>query len=113
MLHVPKTHDKDIERSQEIWEERRILQQERETEYAKAIHECKNRVQKTQRGPMLEQLSDQVRGWLYEYKEQTGKIPEYTGSERSASRMIFSRQGNPSNNCSFPLYGHISFLNRN
>lgn len=41
----------------------------------------------------MEQLSDQVRGWLHEYKAQTGRIPEYTGSERSASRLLLSRQG--------------------
>lgn len=112
MLPHPKTHDKDIEQAAEIWEERRILQQEREIEYIKAIEQCKNRVQKTQRGPMLEQLSDQVRGWLYEYKEQTGKIPEYTGSERSASRLIFSRQGNASKKLLiFSVY--ILYLNRN
>lgn len=93
MLPPPYVHSTEIENAEIVWENRRKLQEVREKEYMLAIEEFKAKIQKTQRGPMLEQLSDQVRGWLYEYKTQTGKIPEYTGSERSASRLMLSRQG--------------------
>lgn len=78
-------------------------------EYEVEVKTVRKRIEKTQRyflifflvffvycfirGPVMEQLSDQVRGWLHEYKAQTGRIPEYTGSERSASRLLLSRQG--------------------
>ncbi|GLV40805.1 uncharacterized protein CBL_13692 [Carabus blaptoides fortunei] len=92
MLPPLKVQNKDIENSEKIWLERRQMQDKRQKDYEEAIENCKVKLQKTQRGPMLEQLSDQVRGWLYEYREHTGKIPEYTGSERSASRLMLSRQ---------------------
>lgn len=93
MLPPPKVQNKEIENAEKIWHERKEMQDKRQKVYEEAIENCKVKLQKTQRGPMLEQLSDQVRGWLYEYREHTGKIPEYTGSERSASRLMLSRQG--------------------
>lgn len=93
MLPPPFKESEEIKRSVEIWEERKRMQESREREYEEAVEKCKGKLQETQRGPMVEQLGDQVRGWLHEYKEQTGKIPEYTGSERSASRLLMSRQG--------------------
>lgn len=96
MLPPPYKKSEEIETCQKIFEQRQELQDVRQTEYEKSTEEIKEKLQKTQRGPLLEQLGDQVRGWLHEYKEQTGKIPEYTGSERSASRMLMSRQGTDS-----------------
>lgn len=93
MLPPPQKQCEEIKNADEIWENRRERQQVAKEDYEKAVEECKEKLEKTQRGPMLEQLGDQVRGWLYEYREQTGKIPEYTGSERSASRLMMSRQG--------------------
>lgn len=94
MIPPPKKKNEELERDLQNQERRRELQIVRQKEYEREIKKTRNHLEKNQRGPVLEQLSDQVRGWLHEYKAQTGKIPEYTGSERSTSRLMLSRQGN-------------------
>ncbi|XP_066140976.1 IQ and AAA domain-containing protein 1-like [Euwallacea fornicatus] len=96
MIPSPKKKNEEIEKDLQNKERRRQLQKERQKVYDLEIKNIRRNLEKTQRGPVLEQLSDQVRGWLHEYKAQTGKIPEYTGSERSASRLMLSRQGTES-----------------
>lgn len=93
MIPPPKTKSIEIEKDLENRRNREKLQEDRRLEYEKAVTDCREKLEKTQRGTVLEQLSDQIRTWLQEYKTQTGKIPEYTGSERSASRLMLSRQG--------------------
>lgn len=93
MIPPPKSQSSEIITDLETKEYRRRLQKERQLQYEEEVTKCRDSLEKHQRGTVLEQLSDQVRGWLHEYKAQTGKIPEYTGSERAASRLLFSRQG--------------------
>ncbi|XP_008200287.2 dynein regulatory complex protein 11 [Tribolium castaneum] len=96
MIPPPKTQSAEVLKDLEIKAYRRSLQEKRQLEYENDVKKCREHMEKYQRGVVLEQLSDQVRGWLHEYKAQTGKIPEYTGSERAASRLLFSRQGTDS-----------------
>ncbi|XP_030757322.1 IQ and AAA domain-containing protein 1-like [Sitophilus oryzae] len=96
MIPPPKKKNEELIKDQQNQEKRRQLQKVRQKEYEEDVTKIRSYLEKTQRGPVLEQLSDQVRGWLHEYKAQTGKIPEYTGSERSASRLLLSRQGTES-----------------
>lgn len=93
MVPPPKTQNPDILKDLEIKDYRRKLQEQRQTEYDNYVENCRKNLEKHQKDSVLEQLTDQVRGWLHEYKTQTGKIPEITGSERAASRMMMSRQG--------------------
>lgn len=81
------------QRALENAERRRRLQDERWRVYEGAVKDCRDRLERYERGSMIEQLSDQVRDWLREYRATTGKIPEYTGSERTGSRLMLSRQG--------------------
>lgn len=94
MIPQPSIHSVEKEKALENEERRRRLQEERWKEYEEAVKNCRERLEKYERGAVLEQLSDQVRGWMHEYKMTTGKIPEYTGSERTGSRLMLSRQGN-------------------
>lgn len=94
MIPPPKTRSEEIEKDLENRKYREKLQEERQLEYEKAVTDCREKLEKSHRGAVLEQLGDQIRSWLHDYKMQTGKIPEYTGSERSASRLMLSRQGN-------------------
>ncbi|CAH1132986.1 unnamed protein product [Ceutorhynchus assimilis] len=96
MIAAPKKKNEHLEKDLENQEKRRRLQKQRQQQYSLEIKQIRNNLEKNQRGFVLEQLSDQVRGWLHEYKAQTGKIPEYTGSERTASRLMLSRQGTES-----------------
>lgn len=93
MIPPVKTQSEDLAKAVEIEEMRRELQEKRQLEFEEAIKSCRERLEKYEKGAVLEQLSDQVRGWLNEYRTQTGKIPEYTGSERTTSRLMQSRQG--------------------
>lgn len=93
MIPPPKEQSEEVTRALEVKEMRRRLQQKRQKKYEQAVKFCRERLEKYEREAVLEQLSDQVRGWLLEYKTQTGKIPEYTGSERASSRLMLSRQG--------------------
>lgn len=97
MIPHTKTDSEDIAREMDIRDKRRVLQEIRQIEYETAVKECREHLEKHQRGIILEQLSDQVRSWMSEYFAQTGKIPEYTGgSERTSSRLMLSRQGTDS-----------------
>nr|CAH7712986.1 unnamed protein product [Callosobruchus chinensis] len=93
MIPPPKSKSKEVEKDKENKERRRKLQEQRQIEYCEEVKRCKEYLEKNQREVVLEQLSDQVRNWLNEYKAQTGKIPEYTGEDRSPSRLLLSRQG--------------------
>lgn len=93
MIPPPKTKSLEIEKDVQNRKRREKLQEERQIEYEETTRNCREYLEKHQRAPVLEQLSDQVRTWIQEYKTQTGKIPEYTGEERSASRLMLSRQG--------------------
>lgn len=93
MIPPPKTKSLEIEKDVQNRKRREKLQEDRQIEYEVTTRNCREYLEKHQRAPVLEQLSDQVRTWIQEYKTQTGKIPEYTGEERSASRLMLSRQG--------------------
>ncbi|XP_018335988.1 dynein regulatory complex protein 11 [Agrilus planipennis] len=96
MVPQPKPDRTEINKALEIEEYRRKLLELRQKEYEHEIREIMMDLEKTQRGNVLEQLNDQVRNWLFEYKTHTGKIPEYTGPERSVSRLMLSRTGTES-----------------
>lgn len=96
MIPSPKTRNEHIDNDLENQARRRKLQEMRQKQYEEDVAECRQYLEHNQRGAVLEQLGDQVRGWLHDYKAQTGKIPEYTGSERTTSRLLFSRQGTDS-----------------
>ncbi|XP_017777581.1 PREDICTED: IQ and AAA domain-containing protein 1 [Nicrophorus vespilloides] len=93
MIPNKKKNNEELMKSLQNMDARRKLQEIRKKHYEAVVVKCKNKLEKHQRALVLEQLSDQVRSWLYEYREQTGKIPDYTVSERSTSRMLISRQG--------------------
>lgn len=93
MIPQPNVQSAEKQKALENEERRRQLQEERRKEYEEAVKSCRERLEKYERGAIMEQLSDQVRNWLHEYRASTGKLPEYTGSDRSGSRLMLSRQG--------------------
>ncbi|XP_022904118.2 dynein regulatory complex protein 11 [Onthophagus taurus] len=96
MIPPPKQQNEEITKAIEVEKYRRSLQKTRQKEYEVAVVNYRNYIEKHQRAIVLEQLSDEIRIWLHEYKAQTGKIPEYTGSDRGSSRLLLSRQGTDS-----------------
>ncbi|KAF5278956.1 hypothetical protein FQA39_LY05634 [Lamprigera yunnana] len=96
MIPPPKIENELINKALGIREHRRNLQEIRDKQYREAIVNTRETIERTQRAIVLEQLSDQVRSWLHEYRMHTGKVPEYTGSDRPMSRLMSSRQGTES-----------------
>lgn len=96
MIPPPKQPSSHINKALQIEEYRRNLQEARQIEYETEIKSCREDLEKNQRGSILEHMSDEIRGWMLEYKNHTGKIPEYAGPERSSSRSQLSRQGTDS-----------------
>ncbi|KAL3275302.1 hypothetical protein HHI36_020069 [Cryptolaemus montrouzieri] len=96
MIPTAKFPTEEIEEDLLNRERRRLLRKQRETEYENAVLNIKQKLEKEQKAVILEQLSDQVRSWMHEYKEHTGRLPEFAGSERTTSRMMMSRQGTDS-----------------
>lgn len=45
---------------------------------------------------MAEEIADEIRNWFREFKERTGKLPDFPSEETGGSRMILSRQGTES-----------------
>lgn len=93
MIPQPNVHSVEKQKALENEEMRRQLQRKRQEEYENAVRNCRERLEKHERSAMMEHLSDQVRGWLHEYRTSTGKLPELTGSDRTGSRLMLSRQG--------------------
>lgn len=93
MIPHQKKESLEVTNNKITFEKRKLLQIKNSEDLDRLTKDTKENLLNNQKGIILEQLGDQVRSWLYEYKEQTGKIPEYTGSERSTSRMLMSRQG--------------------
>lgn len=42
---------------------------------------------------ITEQIEDELRRWIKEYYERTGKFPEFPSEEAGGSRSMYSRQG--------------------
>lgn len=40
-----------------------------------------------------EQIGDELRRWIGEYYERTGKFPDFPSEEAGGSRAMYSRQG--------------------
>lgn len=77
MIPPPKYQSADVERALEVEEYRRYLQAERRMEYEEAVKKCRGDLEKYRRGSVLEQMSDEIRGWMLEYKTHTGKIDPF------------------------------------
>lgn len=74
MIPQPNVQSAEKEKALENQERRRKLQDERQREYEEAVKKCRERLERYERGAVMEQLSDQVRGWLQEYKMSTGRM---------------------------------------
>lgn len=93
MIPSVRYSEEEIEEDLSNKERRRKLRKQYQDDYNDTLTNIRNKLEKEQKGVILEQLSDQVRGWIQEYNQHTGRIPEITGSERTTSRLLMSRQG--------------------
>lgn len=73
---------------------RRGLQKERKKEFEEALVSTEAKLRAKQSVKMNEQIGDELRRWIKEYYERTGRFPDFPSEEGGGSRAMFSRQGN-------------------
>ncbi|KAG6454726.1 hypothetical protein O3G_MSEX008840 [Manduca sexta] len=89
----PYMESVEIKRAEEVKEYRRNLQLQRDEEYKEALVSIEQQL-RTQHGVRInEQIGDELRRWIKEYYERTGKFPELPSEEAGGSRTMYSRQG--------------------
>lgn len=74
-------------------EYRRRLQKEREEEYQKALIAIDEQLKAQHEVRINEQIGDELRRWIREYYDRTGRFPEMPSEESGGSRAMYSRQG--------------------
>ncbi|XP_049877843.1 dynein regulatory complex protein 11 [Pectinophora gossypiella] len=89
----PYVESAEVKKAEEVKQYRRQLQKEREKEYQEALVAMEQQL-RAQHGVRLnEQIGDELRRWIKEYYERTGRFPDFPSEEGGGSRAMFSRQG--------------------
>eukprot|EP00111_Clytia_hemisphaerica_P004244 TCONS_00012119-protein len=92
MKPAPPVNYKDtpMYKADQQMEKRRIIQQENEREYQKALVTIKEKLREVEGPEMRERLQDQIRQWFIECRDATGKFPEYPAEDEGGSSAIFT-----------------------
>ncbi|KAF7991336.1 hypothetical protein HCN44_002898 [Aphidius gifuensis] len=90
---MPSQNQRNIE---VIKKSRYIKQKEYNDIYEKMLIDTKEFIKFQQSDIIKENMKKQIRQWINEYFNETGKIPELPSVESGGSRMILSRQGTES-----------------
>ncbi|XP_075440584.1 IQ and AAA domain-containing protein 1-like [Ascaphus truei] len=67
---------------------RRVQRREHEAGYQQALRKAHDELHRTQGPDMKETLRDQIRQWLIECRDKTGRFPEFPDEESGGSRLI-------------------------
>jgi len=78
--------------SNEVKEHRRVVQEEYERDYQKALNTVKEKLTEIEGPEMKEQMQDQIRQWFIECRDATGKFPEYPTEDEGGSAAIFTQK---------------------
>lgn len=112
MLHPCQTISENTRKLEKIEKERYEKQKAFQEMYDSYTVEAKDRIKTEETAIMEENIRIEIRNWINNYYQQTGKIPELPSAESGGSRVIFSRQVTSSfidNNVTSALYA-IKFL---
>lgn len=69
------------------------MQKERDAEYQEALVKIEEQLRAYHGVKINERIGDELRRWITEYYERTGKFPDFPSEEGGGSRAMFSRQG--------------------
>lgn len=75
--------------SKKIEEKRHQVQQQHEKEFQEALVAVKDRLRDVEGPDMRERMQDQIRQWMIEVRDATGKFPEYPSVDEGGSLAIF------------------------
>lgn len=88
---MPSQNQRNIENIKKL---RYIKQKEYNDIYEKILIDTKEFIKFQQSDIIKENMKKQIRHWINDYFNETGKIPELPSVESGGSRMILSRQVN-------------------
>ncbi|XP_022118176.2 dynein regulatory complex protein 11 [Pieris rapae] len=93
MEMAPYVESKEIQRAEEVKQSRRQLQKERENQYQDALVKIEVQLRAKYGSKINERIGDELRRWISEYYERTGRLPDFPSEDAGGSRTMFSRQG--------------------
>ncbi|KAG9339521.1 hypothetical protein JZ751_023663, partial [Albula glossodonta] len=71
---------------------RRLVQEEHEAEFQKALVNIKNSVRSVDGPDMRQTLQEQIRQWFIECRDATGKFPDFPSTDEGGSAAIFAQK---------------------
>ncbi|XP_031414007.1 dynein regulatory complex protein 11 [Clupea harengus] len=71
---------------------RRAVQEQHEAEYQRAVISIKESVRAVEGPDIRETLQEQIRQWLIECRDATGRFPDFPGVEDGGSAVIFAQK---------------------
>ncbi|KAK6634163.1 hypothetical protein RUM44_004771 [Polyplax serrata] len=99
MVHPSFVPQDARKRAFEVQELRRQLQEQYQIDYEKQNEVEKALCRKNKEGQMIEEMTDEIRAWYMQFKNQTGKFPEIPSDDSGGTAFLFrssSRQGTES-----------------
>ncbi|XP_012261688.2 dynein regulatory complex protein 11 [Athalia rosae] len=96
MVQPSQVITENFRQAEKVKQYRHQKQREFQETYEKLLVEMKDTIRK-ERGALIEEnLRKEIRNWITNYYQQTGKIPDLPSAESGGSRIMFSRQGTES-----------------
>ncbi|XP_061393695.1 dynein regulatory complex protein 11-like [Musca vetustissima] len=93
---VLKARAEKVEKLNEIYERRYATQEAFQQHYESTLELVREEI-RTKHGPnMTEDIADEIRAWIKDCYEKTGKLPEFPTEDQGGSLHIFSRPGTES-----------------
>eukprot|EP00112_Aurelia_sp_Birch-Aquarium-sp1_P000787 Seg1077.3 transcript_id=Seg1077.3/GoldUCD/mRNA.D3Y31 product="Dynein regulatory complex protein 11" protein_id=Seg1077.3/GoldUCD/D3Y31 len=86
----PQYKDTPMFASEQVQDHRRVVQEEYERDYQKALVTVKDKLAEIEGPEMKEKMQDQIRQWFIECRDATGKFPEYPTVDEGGSAGIFT-----------------------
>ncbi|XP_069360695.1 IQ and AAA domain-containing protein 1-like [Maniola hyperantus] len=93
MKLAPYTESQEIKKAEEVKDFRRKVQKEYEQEYQESLEKIEEQLRAQHGVKINERIGDELRRWISEYFERTGKFPDLPSEDSGGSRAMFSRQG--------------------
>ncbi|XP_076159046.1 dynein regulatory complex protein 11 isoform X2 [Alosa pseudoharengus] len=78
--------------AQQVEASRRVLQEQHEVEYQRALVSVKDSVREVEGLDIRETLQEQIRQWFIECRDATGKFPDFPSVEDGGSAGIFAQK---------------------
>ncbi|XP_053974320.1 dynein regulatory complex protein 11 isoform X1 [Hylaeus volcanicus] len=96
MLQPSQEVTENARQAEKVRQERYEKQMKYQEQYETMMIETKERIRNEKSAIMEENIRSEIRNWVKNCFQETGKIPDLPSAESGGSRIIFSRQGTES-----------------